>query len=140
MFRTWLDFVEFECVCVGYRDINPLVSQIVDVLVPAIAHDRQNAKVLTIVERLREFDGKRMKVPSKKPPAMPTVQLLTWADLPLASGDRVVAGREAACASSKIADHFAPRMEIPSAKSPEAKSASVSIGASVGLLSVPAGT
>src|SRR5215471_2584039 len=58
---------------------------------------------------LASSTAKRMKVPSKKPPANPTVQLLTWAERTCSPAVlAVVAERVPACAISKEPKPFCP--------------------------------
>src|SRR6516225_2994449 len=58
---------------------------------------------------LASSTAKRIKVPSKKPPARPTVQSLTWADRACSPAVvAVVAERVPACAISKEDKPFCP--------------------------------
>src|SRR5215475_12533459 len=58
---------------------------------------------------LASSTAKRIKVPSKKPPANPTVQLLTWAERTCSPAVlAVVAERVPACAISKDPKLFCP--------------------------------
>jgi hypothetical protein len=64
----------------GDRDVDsPQVEEVGDVFDRPVGDDRQNAEIVAVIEGLCEFGRKSDEAPSRRPAAMPTVQLLTRA-------------------------------------------------------------